>query len=184
LDFIQSGTLETNSARRIAESFKRLDSIKKLSLKFNENFAEFNQVLLKEGLTFMKSLEVLKLKCNYSESSKPEINNFKQFQDISRSLNCLKGFDLDLSESYPLHSEEVKSIVSGFSELKSIEKFRFEGVTSSPLPDLTFNQLSSFLISIRHIKDLHFSLGRISYQNKAKLWQNLLPNFSLSNNPF
>jgi len=181
LDFIQSEQFDSSSARKIVGSLKRLDSIKKLSLKYNGNFVELNQVLLKEALTSMRSLEDFTLKYNRFDTT--ERNNFRYFPDVFESLVCLKALDLDLGENY-LYSEDRKSILDALCMLKCLQKFRFTGNFSFHLSNATFTQFETFLTSIRHIKNLHASLKGIPQNTETELWQNLLPRFPLSSNPF
>jgi len=97
-------------------------------------------------------------------------------------LECLRAVELDFCEGF-LQSEEIKSILNGLCGLKRLERFRVAG-KAYDASSTTLNDFRSFLVSIRHLKNLHVSLKGISSKAQMELWEKLLPKFPLSDNSF
>ena len=169
-----------DAAKTIAETLKKLVSIKQLSIRIEHSSAHINEILLKQGVASVKSLEEFRLK--YYESGGQEYDKFKHLKNIFINLENLKALELDLSCSI-ISSGKFSSILDGLSRLKCLEKFIFIGKLGILTP-ATSNKFLNFLTSIRHLKSFHVSLQGITEEEGVKIKENLLPKFTLSQDPF
>ena len=163
-------------AKKIAETLKRHDSIKELTLTVSKSYGDLNAILLKDGLAQMKSLE--KLTLEFGTSGEPEESKYLSLKDVFTKLTGLVELDLDLSCD-AIESKEFGTILDGLMELKNLKRFVFRAKLAELTP-AAFDKLSRFLVSLRHMKGLEIDLTGISEEDGRKLRGQLLPKFPLS----
>jgi len=180
LNFSKCEESDVEAANRIIKTLQKCDSIKQLSLEFQQSSAELNTIFFKEGLISMKSLENFTLK--YCTLGKLERNNFGYLKDVFATFENLRALDLDFGQE-ALGPQEFGSILDALCQLKHLEKFRFQAKVIQ-FTATAYKQLLGFLTSIRHVKSLDFNLQGLSKVDGSRLRKNLHPKFTLSQSSF
>jgi len=180
LDLITCQKPYAAAAKMIAQTLKKLDCIKQLSLEIEQSSPDLNAILLKQGVASVKGLEELTLK--YHITAGLEDNKFKHLKDVFVNLENLKVIELDLSSDH-LSSREFSSLLDSLSRQMGLQKFKFTGKVTKWTPVVSA-KLLDFFVSIRHLSVLKIFLGGILEEGGVKIKESLLPKFPLSQDTF
>ena len=180
LNFVKLERPYAGGVKRITQVLKTHDSIKELIIIVSQNYADFNTILLKDGVAKMKSLE--KLTLEFGMSGGLEENKYKHLKDVFTNQTGLVALELDISCD-AIATRELGTILDGLMKLKNLKKFRLKAMLTKMTP-AAFNKLSGFIASLRNVKSLELDLKGLSQEDEEQLRLKLLPKIPLSDGPF
>jgi len=167
-------------AQNIAKALKKHHFVEKLQINLEQSHADLNEVLLEGGLAHMKSVQDLTLKCEKAGGLKGK--KFQYLKDVFKNLVSLTSLELDVSSDL-LRPPEINSFLVDLGQLKNLKKFWL----SARLLKMTranLDQLSSYLVSIKHFKNLQIRLKGVSQKEENELKNDLFIKSALATGSF